>query len=235
MADGGCPPYAKIIEGKEMVKFCNDVDIARFEPMLFGENHLPWQVLAAGENGQVEGTAFSDSSADFIAGGVKAGGIIYMRSADGLLDGIYEIVSVDSATELSVSVIRSDSQQDSIAPKSGEEISYWIGTLEPQIVEAAMHLTKRLGMQPGCAVSELKAEDILDIEPLRQVSVFLVISNVYAILDSSGKDENFSNKSKHYRELYQAALERCRVSIDSDGDGVGDITICGGTFRMKRE
>src|SRR4030042_2853997 len=123
-----------------MVKFCNDVDIAKYEPMLFGELHLPWQVLATGENGQLEGTTFSEAGADFVASGVKVGGIIYMRSPDGLLDGILKIVSVDSATQLSVSVIRSDSQQDSIAPKAAEEIFYRISTLEPQIVEAGMQL-----------------------------------------------------------------------------------------------
>jgi hypothetical protein len=203
--------------------------------MLFGELHLPWQVLAAGGNGQLEGITFSDSSADFIASGVKTGGIIYMRSADGLLDGIYEIASVDSVTQLSVSVIRSDSQQDSIAPKAAEEIFYRISTLEPQIVEAAMQLTEHLGIQPGCSVSELRAEDILDNEPLRKVSVFMVISAVYVMLASRVNDKDFWSKSLHYKKLFEKALEQCRVSIDSNGDGVGDITIGGGAFRMKRE
>jgi len=31
-----------------MVKFSSDVDILKYEPILFSELHLPWQVLASG-------------------------------------------------------------------------------------------------------------------------------------------------------------------------------------------
>jgi len=34
-----------------MVSFSNDADILKYEPVLFGELHLPWQVLAAGTGG----------------------------------------------------------------------------------------------------------------------------------------------------------------------------------------
>jgi len=41
--------------------------------------------------------------ADFVAAWVAPGGVIYVQSADGSLDGAYEIVSVNSATQLTVS------------------------------------------------------------------------------------------------------------------------------------
>ena len=91
-----------------MVSFSNDTDILKYEPILFGELHLPWQVLIAGTGGTLNGTTFTTDDADFVTAQVSTGGVIYMRSADGSLDGAYEIVSVDSATQLSLSVIRSD-------------------------------------------------------------------------------------------------------------------------------
>ena len=107
-----------------MVKFSSDVDIARYEPVLFGELHLPWQVLSAGQAGRIEGTTFSDSGADFEAGGVKAGGVIYVRSQDGGIDGVYEIVSVDSATELTISVIRPDGDGEVLGRR---RVRIWFG------------------------------------------------------------------------------------------------------------
>ena len=91
-----------------MASFSSDVDILKYEPMLFGHLHLPWQVIAEGTGGTLNGTTFTEAGADFVSVGVCAGGVIYLASEDGVLDGAFEIVSVDSATQLSISVLRSD-------------------------------------------------------------------------------------------------------------------------------
>ena len=80
-----------------MTSFSNDADILKYEPVLFGELHLPWQILSCGTGGLLSGTIFTDTSADFVSAQVAERGAIYLRSADGSLDGTYEIVSVDSA------------------------------------------------------------------------------------------------------------------------------------------
>jgi len=80
-----------------MVCFSSDADILKYEPALFGELHLPWQVLAAGTGGEISATTFTADDTDFVSAQIQAGGVIYLRSADGSLDGVYEIVSVDSA------------------------------------------------------------------------------------------------------------------------------------------
>jgi hypothetical protein len=69
-----------------MVNFSNDVDILKYEPLLFGELHLPWQVLAAGSSGSLIGTTFAASGADFVGALSTTGHVIYLQSADGSLD-----------------------------------------------------------------------------------------------------------------------------------------------------
>ena len=91
-----------------MAKFSNDVDVLKYEPALFGELHLPSQVQTSGNGAVLNGTTLTASQADFIKSSVEAGGVVHLRSADGSLDGAYEIVSVDSATQLTVSVVRAD-------------------------------------------------------------------------------------------------------------------------------
>ena len=218
-----------------MIGFSNDADILKYEPMLFGELHLPWQVLAAGTDGTLSGTTFSAAGADFVSAQVLAGGVVYMRSGDGSLDGVYEIVSVDSATELTVSVIRPDSDDDPIAPPAGDDISYRISTFGPQASEAAFQLTEYFGIRPGNPASDIDVEDVLDTQALRRASVFAVISSIYAMLAGKSKDENFWNKSLYYQRLFERARERCRFSVDAGSDGLADVTKSGASGKLVRD
>ena len=218
-----------------MAKFSNDVDILKYEPVLFGELHLPSQVLAAGTNGALSGTTFTASGADFVSAQVSAGQVIYLQSADGSLDGAYEIVSVDSATQLIVSVIRTDSDDEPVAPVAATDISYRISTFGPQASEVGYQLTEYFGIGPGNPTSDYDVEDVLDTNVLKRASVFAVIAGVYAMLASKAEDENFWKKSLHYQKLFEKARERCRLSIDAGADGVADITKMGASVKLVRD
>lgn len=218
-----------------MVSFSNDSDILKYEPILFDELHLPWQVLAEGSGGTISGTTFTATDADFTAAQVSSGRVIYLESEDKSLDGAYEIVSVDSETQLTVSVIRTESQSEAIAPPEAEDISYRVSTLAIQANEIGFQLTEYFGIQPGNPASDYSVDDILDTTVLRQASVFGVIANVYAMLASKTQDDNFWSKSLYYHKLYNQAKARARLSIDTGSDGVVDVTQIGASGRLVRD
>ena len=218
-----------------MVSFSNDADILKYEPVLFGELHLPWQVLTAGTGGELSGTTFTASGADFVSAQVSAGGVIYLQSTNGSLDGTYEIVSVDSATQLGVSIIRSGSDDEPVAPPAATDISYRISTFGPQASEVGFGLTEYFGIRSGNPAIDIDIEDVMDTDSLRRASVFAVISSVYAMLASKAKDENFWKKSLHYQKLFERARERCRLSIDVGSDGVADVTRSGASVKLVRD
>jgi len=218
-----------------MVTFSNDADILKYEPILFGELHWSSQVLISGTGGQLSGTTFTASGVDFVNAQVSAGSVIYLQSADGTLDCVVEIVSVDSATQLTVSMIRADSSDSAIAPPSATDILFRVSTFKPQASEAAYQLTEYFGISPGNPASDITSEDILDKSVLKQASVFLILSSVYAMLASKVKDENFWEKSHHYKKLFEKAKERCRLSIDVGSDGVADINKIGGSLKLARD
>ena len=218
-----------------MVCFSSDADILRYEPVLFGELHLPWQLLASGSGGTLSGTTFSVSGEDFVGAGISGGGAVYLRSSDGSLDGVYEIVSVDSATQLTVSVIRRDSSEDPLSPPGASEITYRVSTFGPQASEVGFRLTEYFGIRPGNPASSVAAEDVLDTEALRRASVFGVVSSVYAMLASTSRDENFWQKSLYYQGLFEKARERCRFSVDVGLDGVADVTRTGASGKLVRD
>lgn len=218
-----------------MARLCKDVDILKYEPALFGELHPTNQVLATGAGGELAGTTFEAADADFVSGQVESGGVIYLRSADGLLDGAYEIAAVDSATQLCVSVLREDSQADPIAPPVSSDVSYRVSTLRPQEAEVSLRLTQYLEIQPGNASSDVSADAILDTETIKQVCVFGVIATMYTVLASKLNGEQFLEKGRHYEQLFEKAKQRCRVSLDFDGDGIADGVRFGGCGRLVRE
>lgn len=228
-------PYLGRREFETMISFSNDADILKYEPVLFGELHLPWQVLSDGTGGTLSGTTFTDTGGDFVNAQVAGGGAVYLRSADGSLDGVYEIVSVDSATQLTVSVIRSDSDDDAIAPPAGTDVSYRISTFGPQSREVAFELTEYFGIRPGNPASDIDVEDVLDTQALRRTSVFAVVSSVYAMLASKSEDESFWKKSLHYHRLFERARERCRFSVDVGSDGIADVTKSGASGKLVRD
>jgi len=214
-----------------MVTFSNDADILKYEPALFGELHLPNQIIAAGTGGVLDGIAFTADGADFVSAGVCQGQVIYLRSADGLLDGVYEIISVDSATQLGVSIVRADAEDLAVAPQPAADVFYRICTYKPQAAEVGWQLTKYFGIRQG----NFEGNDILDKGTLRTASVFAVISSIYAMLAGGSEDENFWNKSLHYKRLFEKQREECRLSIDTNSDGVTDVTRFGSSFRLVRE
>lgn len=218
-----------------MVQFSCDADILRYEPALFGQLHLPWQVLASGDSGSLDGTTMTDGAADFVAAGITAGCVVYLRSSDVALDGAYEIVSVDSHTELTISVLRSDSAASAVAPPSADAVSYRVATFGPQAAEAAFQLTEYFGIQPGNPASSIAVDDLVDIESLRRASVFAIISAAYAMW--AGRDErgDYWSKSLYYKQCFEKARQRCHISIDLGTDGIADVTKVGGAINMVRD
>ena len=218
-----------------MISFSSDADILKYEPILFGELHLPWQVLIKGTGGTLNGTTFTDDKANFVTAQVSAGGVVYLQSVNSSLDGAYEIVSVDSATQLNLSVIRSNPSDTAIAPPAATDISYRISTLGPQANEVGFQLTEYFGISPGNPASDISVEDVLDTNVLRLASVFAVISIVYAMLAGKAKDENFWRKSLYYQKLFTKARGRCRLSIDNGADGFVDVTKIGASVKLMRD
>ena len=220
-----------------MNSFSNDVDILKYEPSLFGDLHFAGQVLTSGKGAGISGTILNASGADFDAAKITAGMVVYLQSEDGVVEGAYEIVSVDSATQLTVSVLRADEQTEAIALADGEDVNYRICSYQPQSGEVFFQLTQHFELRPGAADGSYSADDILDVSVLRQVSVYGVLSIIYATLAGRTDNgvENFWQKSKYYRQLYEKALQRCRVSVDLGDDGVADSVRSGASVRLLRD
>jgi len=157
-----------------------------------------------------------------------------LRTADGKLDGAYEVVSVDSETELTVSVLRPDYDGSLKGLPEASSVSYRVSTYGPQARQVMLELTNYFGIAPGDGVSEINADQIVDLEGLKQISVYAVIAGVYATLAGKEDDEGFWKKSMHYHRLFEKVRERCKLSFDVNGDGKPDSSAAGGSIKLTR-
>ncbi|OHB67547.1 MAG: hypothetical protein A2Y77_12610 [Planctomycetes bacterium RBG_13_62_9] len=218
-----------------MARFSTDVDILKHEPVLFGELHLPDQVQARGTGAALSGTTLTAQDADFVAAQIEAGGVIHLKSADGFLDGAYEIVSIDSATELTVSVVRADPADPAIAPHAAGDITYRVSTFTSQAETAAFELTQYFSIRPGNPASGIAVENILDTEGLRRASVYRIISGIYTSWATRPNGECFWRKGLLYAQLFEKARQRCHLTVDMGADGSADIVRIGGAIRLIRD
>jgi hypothetical protein len=197
--------------------------------------HLPAQIRASGTGAVLSGTTLTAADTNFVAARIAASGVIYLRAADGSLEGAYEIVSVDAPTQMTVSVVRADSADPAVAPPAGQDIAYRVSTFDPQASDVAVQLTEYFGIRPGDPTSDIGVEDLLDTECLRRASVLKVISTVYRAWSSSADNECFSRKSLLYQQLFEKARQRCHLTIDLGADGAADVTPVGGAIRLVRD
>ena len=217
-----------------MLVFSKDVDILRYEAALFGGLHFPWQVLCQGTGGALGGTTFSKTDENFTAAGVQAGGVIYLQDSGGL-DGAYEIVSVDLAESLTVSVARADENGSAVSPGAGSDVSYRVCTFAPQANEALFALTQYFGITPGHPNSVYDIDDVVDTSVLRQASVYSVIAAIYAALAGRDGDDGFWKKSLYYKKLFEQSRQRCQLTVDIDGDQTGDSELAGKILAVMAE
>jgi len=217
-----------------MTKFSNDIDLLKWEPVLFRDLAPPSQILCEGNDGVLSGTTFTSTGAAFTGQGVTAGQVIYLSDVGQSLDGCYEVVSVNSATQLTVSVLRSPDNDITIAPPAGSGLSYRICTYDPQAEEVAYSLLQYFNLS---AVDEnnVLENTVLNERSLRQASVYAILSAVFAGNACGKKDVNgYWEKSLRYQKLFHRVRSRVKLDIDTNGDELPENYGCGGVIRLRR-
>jgi len=217
-----------------MLLFSSDVDLAKYEPNVFGSWYLSSQVLCGGANGIVAGTQFTASGVDFTAAQISAGNVIWLESVDGTIKGAFEVVETIDSTHLTVSVLRTSSEQAAIPIGSASGMTWRIVTYGPQAYEVLWQLSQKLGLSPGC-VSEQSVDDIVTVEPLRQASVFGILAAVFEALYTGADGQTvLLEKKEYYQWRYEKAVERLTVTVDTDGDGDADKSVRPSVVQLAR-
>jgi hypothetical protein len=216
--------------------YCTDIDLLHYEPSIFRDAAFASQLLMAG-TGNLAGTAFTIASGSFIDEHVAAQQVLAL---EGAVAGCYPIVSVDSATQLTVSIMH-----EGLFPESGAGVASPIGTATglafavrsfwPQRQVVSALLDRAAGIGPDAVADELAAAEVLNVSALRRACALGTLQMIYSALAAAAADpSNLTVRAEMYERMYRRALAGATVEIDVDGDGRGDLTRVLSVVELRR-
>src|SRR5215207_4924200 len=133
-----------------MLPFCNHIDLLHWEPNILRDAAFASQTLISG-TGNLAGSTFTIASGSFLAAHVAQDQVIVLTGATA---GSYPIVTVDGATQLTLSVL-----YDGLFPVSGDPVpsppgtanglAYVIRTFWPQRRIVSELLLQAAGLDPA--------------------------------------------------------------------------------------
>lgn len=197
--------------------FCTDTDLLHWEPTILKDASFASQTLISG-TGTLAGTAFTISAGSLTAANVQPGQVIVFT---GTLAGCFPIVSVDSETQATVSVL-----YDELFPEGGGGVASppaGSGALTYSIRTfwAQRRLVSDLIQQAaGLASGDDAASAIVNPQELKRACTLGTLQLIYsALAAASTSPAPLDARRDLYERLYRRALRCCKVQLDLNGDG----------------
>ncbi len=214
--------------------FCTDADLLHWEPNLFRDATFASQLQLSG-TGDLAGTTFTLDTGSLTDANIAAQQVIVLSGA---LAGSYPIVSVNSATQLTLSVL-----YDGLYPDEGEgvagpvgtaaDLGYAIRTFWPQRRIVSDMLLRAAGVGPETIAPT--EEQVLNPLALKRACVLGTPQMIYgALAASAAEPAGLSARADLYERLYRRAVTHTRVQLDLNGDGREDATRHLGVIELKR-
>jgi hypothetical protein len=203
-----------------MTTFCTDIDLLHWEPNILRDAAFASQTLISG-NGDLAGSLFTLASGSFAAAHVAQDQAIVLTGAT---TGTYPIVSVDSATQLTVSVLydglypTSGNPAPPVPPGSGGSgLAYVIRTFWPQRRVVSELILQAAGLDPADGDVDLK---ILNPHAFKRACTLGTLHMIYSALAAAAANPaNLHIRIDLYQKLYRRALGKVTVELDLNLDG----------------
>jgi len=216
-----------------MSAFCQDRDILAIEPLVYLTGALPAQDLITGQDGTINGSTFTSATADFQAAGVEAGMVLCVHAGSPAEGAAYEILSVDSQTALTISILRADEDEPAVPPAAASGLAYYVRTFAAQIRRTSEALGERL--RHTAEAEGIAAAEFADSSQLAQAAAMGVLAAIFVARaeNASPADANWV-KAEHYRDGFASLQSQLRLAVDADGDGVAEQTRTLGNVALRR-
>ena len=215
-----------------MSDFCQDRDLLSIEPSVFVTAGFAGQELIAGLDGAISGTRFTSSGSDFVTAKVAAGMVLSISPAAG--EGkSFEIVSVETATSLTISVLRADTDDQAIPPGNAASLKFHVRTFGPQIRGVSETLAEKLRQISEAA--GVKAADFENSAQLRSSTAHGALASIFlARADNAAPSDANWIKAEYYRNHFRQLQLQLRLVVDSNADGSAELTRTLGNVRLHR-
>lgn len=196
--------------------FTTDRDLLNYEPLLLTEITWPELTQVEVNDAATAGTTLTSATAGFIDHALQAGMVGVLGVAT-----VIEVVSVDTASQLTVSKPRPSIDDALVAPGDGTAQLLTIRSFASLRQAVADEIVQRL----IGGDSALEAEQIVVSEALRTVESLGVLATIYRLSAEnllSANPDNHRLKATYYSQQFKQQLNLLRVEFDLDGDGAAD-------------
>lgn len=212
--------------------FSQDRDLMVYEPGLLRD--VAWvgqRRLSA--TGSVSGTTLTLASGSFTDAQVQAGQVV-------LFDGVaLEIVSVESATTATVSLLRADAGGGAVAPIAASNRSVMIYDFSPQRAIVHRQVLAMLGIDSAGdgsdGINGIDESMVTNPGALTRLECLGTLHLVYSGASAPGRgSDRFEQRVGLYLERYRRERESVVAMIDTDGDGIAEATRRANGFVLSR-
>lgn len=199
------------------MSFATDRDLVVLEPNLFRDIAWSGQRRLSATDAATVGNTLTSASSDFQAAGVTAGHIATLDSTT------IEIISRDSSTQLTVSMLRDDPADPPLAPPAVTAAALDITTFGPQIAHVHDQLLRALGIEPTDPAASPGPSDITNPAAIARLEALGALHLIFAAAAALATDQDrLWIKAQLHRDRFIALRNRLRVGVDLDGDGQPD-------------
>jgi hypothetical protein len=204
--------------------FCTDTDLLHWEPRLPSEASFASQTLVSGTGDLVDTTFTTDAGvASLVDTHVASNQVISL--GPGTISGCYPIVSVDSATELTISLLYDGlfPTTPGASPTPGlvgtaPNLPFVIRTFWPQRRVVSDLLLQSAGLDPS-EVAESPSM-LLNPHDLKRACVLGTLQMIYSALAAVAEEPAvYQVRADLYERLYRRAMRSARLELDLNSDG----------------
>jgi len=199
--------------------FATDRDLLILEPTLYRDIAWAGQRRINVTDAVVVGAVLTSATADFIAADIKPGHVALLNAT------ALEVVSRDSATQLTVSLIRDDTADVPLAPPAATAAALVITTFGPQITTIHDQLLRALGIEPADPTATPNQNNITNPQAVAHLESLGALHLVFAAAAALATNQDtLWAKAQNYRDRFVANRNRLAVGVDLDNDGLPDAT-----------
>jgi hypothetical protein len=215
--------------------FSTDSDLLLWEPSLLSEAAFMSQTLIAG-TADLSNTTLTIAGGDLQTSHVQAEQVVVLG---GSISGCFPIVSVDSATSMTISILYEGIWHDQATRTpsrvgSATALTFAVRTFYAQRRLVADLLRRSVGIET--IEADVVPPAILNPDALRRANVLGTLQMIYsALAAAAAAPEVYQIRADLYERLYRRELSGCAVHLDTDADGRVDTIRRPGVITLRRE
>jgi len=210
--------------------FITDRDLLAHEPNLFRDVAWVGQ-RATGGTCTVSGTTLTCAAPEIAFNQTPIGpGHVAVVGGAG-----YEVLGVQSATQMTISRLRVAEEDAAIIPAQGAGLSMSVTSFRPQIAIVHAQLLRLAGIEPDSPAGGVAQGQIANTGALKLVEALGSLALIFAAASLAGGDASpLRERARDYARRFSQERGRVCVELDTDADGVTDTIRSLNVFRLVR-